>query len=210
MTGYKSIGLLVVFVMLGTPACSTEKSTKLDNSDKARATVEFEPTAARAAFSESVKRRPLTGSEMATRADSSFSSVLLGVHMDSLPKFHLKKQSNSVCETAKNCDWIDHDKILYGLDSDGRVATKSINISAIGSESLNVLGLGTARKKAEVIAAVKRFLPNVNLECFEASDTQQIDSLTSCVAALGPEQMTLNFNSENVLIDAKVGDPQAK
>jgi hypothetical protein len=118
----------------------------------------------------------------------SFSDDKLGrTTMPKGAKLMENELNNSECSPQKLADCYVRDVNgveLYFSPYDG-LNSKEITIDAGSSGALSVLGIGKARSKKDVLAAVTRFVPKITFECAAAYET---NGPRPCVAQI-PKKM---------------------
>ena len=62
------------------------------------------------------------------------------------------------------------------------------------------LGIGSARRRDQVLAAVRRFLPEADFECGEGGE----DQTETCNATLDPGWVTIKFDASGSLIEVRL------
>lgn len=155
----------------------------------------------RAAYGEAQKNRTLAPHEMLRRAESSFSPVAFGVHYDRLSGLGLKMIDFGVCRQNKVCTWVDRQNIEHEADDERGVASKAAWIDQKPTQHLNLLGIGVARSREDVISAVYRFLPEPTFDCSQAPPD---DIGTNCFMMVGKGFVELKFDDNDALIFARV------
>jgi hypothetical protein len=155
----------------------------------------------RAAYGEVQKRRKLTPEEMLRRAETSFSPVAFGTQYDELSGFGLHTIDFGACQQNKVCTWIDGQGVQHEADDQRGVDSKAIEVNGNLVQSLNVLGIGRARARRDVVEAVGRFLPDIKLDCRRAPpDSEGF----WCDALIGDGFIDLRFDNQDRLALATV------
>ena len=155
----------------------------------------------RAAYGEAQKTRKLTSDEMLRRAESSFSTVAFGVQYDELSALGLKMVEFGVCRRNKVCTWVDRQQVQHEADDDQGVDSKIIEIDQSSTKSINILGIGPARSRPEVLAAVDRFMPGLKFDCGRAPPD---DIGSYCFAPVGDGFVEIKFDDDDRLLLARV------
>jgi hypothetical protein len=159
----------------------------------------------RAAYGEAQKHRKLKPEEMLRRAETSFSPVAFGTQYDELSGLGLRMIDFGVCRQNKVCTWIDNQGVQHEADDERGVDSKTIEVGENSVQSLNVLGIGRARSRPDVVKAVERFLPNIKLECGQAPPD---DEGFWCGALVGSGLIDLRFDDQDrlalALVEARV------
>lgn len=155
----------------------------------------------RAAYGETQKRRKLTPDEMLRRVETSFSPVAFGVQYDELSGLGLKMIDFGVCRQNKVCTWVDRQNVEHEADDEQGVDSKLVEIDPSSTQSLNLLGVGRARSREDVISAADRFLPGPKFDCSRAPPDEEG---TFCIMMVGKGFVELQFDDDDRLVFARV------
>lgn len=136
------------------------------------------------------------------RADKSFSDVRL--NEKAVPQ-KIGRLVNADCDDDMIlCEWQDDGGIRYILA--GRtVAIKFVNASDFNERPIPALGIGTARLQSDVVARVRSFLPEIQIDCLAADEAGEGEGISSCGGAFaaGP-WFKLLFDRRGRLISARI------
>jgi hypothetical protein len=134
-----------------------------------------------------IAKKPATPLSPLQKISQSFSDDKLGrTTMPKGAKLMQNDANNPECSPQKlaDCYVIDTNGVeLYFSPYEG-LNSKQITIDDAYSGAVRVLGIGKARSKKDVIAAINRFVPKLSFECTEAYKSDY----TSCVANI-PNKM---------------------
>jgi hypothetical protein len=104
---------------------------------------------------------------------------------------------------GEGCDWRDRNGVLHfvGGDSqiDQRFMIKIVNAEDFIGRPISALGIGTARRQAEVIANVRRFIPEVEIDCNPGHISCNVGPV-ECGATLGPSWNQIGFDEGGNLL----------
>lgn len=133
------------------------------------------------------------------RVDRSFSDIAI----DSAPQPGvLTEDQRDGCEQWGECDWLDSDKVRHYLWGDGPnnlyVVVKTVTAADFTGRSISALGIGTARKQADVLANVRAFLPNVKIDC-DGTASGNVGPV-ECGGTLNPGWFQIGFDREGNLL----------
>lgn len=107
------------------------------------------------------------------------------------------------CDQSNECDWRDRTGVRHFLWGDSpaelRVVVKSIDASEFGRRPISALGIGTARRQAEVLANVRRFLPGVAIDCNPQHVSGNVGPV-ECGATLNPGWIQIGFDRDGNLL----------
>ena len=111
------------------------------------------------------------------------------------------------CDPSDGCDWRDTNGVRHFLwgddDGDGqdelRVVIKTIEASAFAGRPIPALGIGHARKKAEVLANVRHFLGDLEIDCDPAHVSGNVGPV-ECGATLNPGWIQVGFDEDGNLL----------
>ena len=140
------------------------------------------------------------------RIDRSFSMIAIDTPLI-LARARLKAATSGDC--AITCDWIDRDGVRYSFrgETAGRqyLVAKTVRATDYVWKAIPALGIGQARDRALVIAAVQRQVRGLRLDC---AATGASGGTETCRADLKPGWITLAFQADGKLIEATlVGYP---
>ena len=151
----------------------------------------------RAAYGEAQKKRQLTPAEMLRRAESSFSPVAFGVSYEQAAKLGGSTIDLNFCRRIRGCVWIDAQNVHYDADAEGGVFSKAVEVRKFPSQALNLLGIGRARSRNDVLRAIGRFLPTTKFECIRPPP--DAEGAWWCGALVGDGFIELRFDDNNDL-----------
>jgi hypothetical protein len=155
------------------------------------------------------------------KISQSFSNDKLGrMTMPKGAKLMQTEANNPECSVQKLADCYVRDVNgveLYFSPYDG-LNSKQITISASHSGAVRALGIGTARSKTSVLAAIERFVQRLSFECAETGqDNGEVDNDLTCSARIpdksgakanpdeqDPSTVELVFGSNNRIKSALV------
>lgn len=133
------------------------------------------------------------------RVDRSFSDIAI----DTSPQSNaaLNEERVDGCEQADECAWLDDNKVRHYFWSDGPanryIVVKLIKASDFNGRPIPTLGIGDARKQADVLANVRRFLPDIEIECGQPSGNV---GPVECGGTLNPGWFQIGFDQEGNLL----------
>lgn len=133
------------------------------------------------------------------RVDQSFSSIAIDSDFSS-HRFALTEDRQDDCEILDGCDWLDSNKVRHYMwgesPEDLIVVLKMIEAKDFVGRPISALGIGTARKQNEVLANVRHFLPEINIDCDHVSGNV---GPVECGGTLNPGWFQIGFDLEGNL-----------
>ena len=131
------------------------------------------------------------------RADRSFSDILILTPLDRV-RSRLTEIRVDGCEEWGECQWRDAEGVRHYFWTDEPfahfVVVKSVHADEFAGRSIPALGIGMARRRAEVLENARRFLPDADFECSD----------DGCQAYLEPGWVTISFDASGVLTEVKL------
>jgi len=135
------------------------------------------------------------------RIDRSFSMIAINTPLI-VARPRLKEDRQPAC--GGTCDWVDKDGVRYsfaGESADRRyLVAKTVRASDYVWKAIPALGIGQARDRALVMAAVQRFMRGAPFDCSGPAGTP---SPVTCRAPLKPGSVTITFDAAGKLIEAR-------
>jgi hypothetical protein len=145
-------------------------------------------------------------SALQQRVDRSFSSIAIETSFKSARQ-KLREDRRDSCHQFAECEWLDAAKVRYTFWGDGPsnlwVVVKSIDARDFSKRAIGALGIGLARKRLSVLAAAKKFAPDLQFSCAKESRDQQSTG-TICEGTLQPGWVTMNFDRKDDLIAVRL------
>jgi hypothetical protein len=154
-----------------------------------------------------------TGAQLLSRASLSFSNIPFDTLRKNI-KISLKMIKDGSCEKVDMCQYKDADNIIYNFwDEDEYLVDKSLNAADFTGKPISALGIGLARKKAEVLKKASLFLGSTKYECTKEEDMNDDgektgEIMTRCNWTLGEGWTFVQFSSKGQLIMAQVTSSQ--
>lgn len=137
------------------------------------------------------------GHPLRDRADLSFSAIPLGTTRPPA-ELGLRELGEQGCRRFGECDWADAEGVRHYFWDGGELVVKSVRAHDLGDRPILALGIGRARTRAEVIAAVRAFLPEVALDC--AGE----EGVTLCTTTLDAGWLRLWFDASGRLTEVRL------
>jgi hypothetical protein len=104
------------------------------------------------------------------------------------------------CEVSGECAWIDDNKVRHYFWADSPeglyLVVKMIEASDFAGRPIPALGIGTARKKIDVVANIRSFLPEIEIDCDHVSGNV---GPVECGGTLNPGWFQIGFDLEGNL-----------
>lgn len=126
-----------------------------------------------------------SGPELLAMAERSFSDIPFGTQ-EGVPG--LTMVVGGQCEEWADCSYIDANEVGHAF-WEGELVVKTFLFPKDNDQSTAVLGIGTARDMDDVVARVRRFLPEAGLERRPDADRGH-----TCGATQGEGWITLRFD----------------
>lgn len=136
------------------------------------------------------------------RADMSFSSFRL--NRKAVPH-KIGRLANAGCDDETMlCEWQNAQGTRHILTG-GIVAIKYVDAADMEGRPIPALGIGVARQRGDVVARVRSYLPEIQIDCLEAGDAGEGEGISSCGGAFasGP-WFKLLFDRRGQLISARI------
>lgn len=140
------------------------------------------------------------------RVDRSFSSILIDTPFGAV-KRGLGEVREHGCEGAGDCSWTDRDGVEHYFWADGNDYTnrdadlaviKTVESAKFNGRLIGALGIGLARTKADVLAKVRRFLPDVTIECDPPDENGEM-GYEECDGSVDPGWFRIGFDKQGKL-----------
>lgn len=138
------------------------------------------------------------------RADASFSRYPL--NLPGTPQAIGRLTNGDVCDDDEGiaCEWED-DTGVHHIFAGDILAIKTVDVAALGNRDLGALGIGTARTRADVIAKVRAFLPEIEIDCLEPGQAGEGKGIASCGGTFANDGwIKLLFDANNRLTSARI------
>jgi hypothetical protein len=134
-----------------------------------------------------------SGEQMLAVADQSFSAIPFGTKV---PPPELALIDDGGCASGE-CSYRDASGVVHYFNA-GELVVKSVSIADVGAAPIAALGIGTARQQGEVLAQVRRFLPEAEIRCDPPSEAYD------CGAMLGEGWFRLFFDRWQRLVEVRL------
>ena len=135
--------------------------------------------------------------------DRSFSDIPILTPLDQV-RSRLTEIPFDGCEEHGECEWRDADGVRHYLWADEPfayfVVVKSIHADDFAGRAIPALGIGLARRRSQVVAAARKFVPEADFDCFHPED----DGTEVCQATLRPGWATIRFDASGSLSEVKL------
>lgn len=137
------------------------------------------------------------------RADASFSRYPL--NLPSTPQAIGRLTNGDVCDDETiTCEWQDDAGVVHIFSGD-ILAIKIINVATAGTDDLTALGIGAARTRGDVVAKVRAFLPEIEIDCLEPGKAGEGEGVASCGGTFANNGwIKLLFDANNRLTSARI------
>ena len=135
------------------------------------------------------------------RADASFSAIPLGVTRPP-SELGLRELGAQSCRRFQECDWADDRGVRHYFWEDDELVVKRVLAEEVGDRPIAALGIGRARNRGEVLAAVQAFLPDAELDCARYGDA--VAPVTICTGALDEGWLRLWFDGADKLTEVRL------
>lgn len=137
------------------------------------------------------------------RADASFSRFPL--NLPSTPQAVGRLVNGDVCDDdGISCEWEDEVGVRHIFAGD-TLAIKLVDVAALGSRDIAALGIGAARSRADVLAKVRAFLPEVAVDCLEPGKAGEGEGVASCSGTFANDAwFKLLFGPDGRLTSARI------
>ncbi len=139
------------------------------------------------------------------RADLSFSAIPMGT-MRTPESLGLREIRVGRCQEADECDWIDANTIRHYFWEDDELVVKSAHASDFGDNPIPALGVGRARSRTEVLTQIRSFLPEIEVECADATELgapRDGPGETLCGGTLGEGWFRVWFDAHGILTEIR-------
>ena len=114
------------------------------------------------------------------RADASSSRYPL--NLPTTPQAIGRLTNGDVCggEEGIDCEWEDESGVRHVVVGDDIIAIKTVDVAMLGNRHIAALNIGTARQRADVLAKVRAFLPEIAIDCLEPGKAGEGKGVASC------------------------------
>ena len=137
------------------------------------------------------------------RADASFSRFAMNIPTKA-QSIGRPTNSGECDDDMILCTWEDTAGVEHVLVGN-KIAIKSISAKRAGATSLTALNIGTARSRDKVLARVRAFLPEIEVDCLEPGEAGEGEGIASCGGAFDSGGwIKLLFDTNNQLLDARI------
>lgn len=153
-------------------------------------------------FAVSATAQPVPGADMLRRASEAMSSIPFGRISDAAVR-RLRIEGNTPCHSWTDCSYFGDGPVAHSIDS-GRVVVKWLTVK--GDGAIGTFGIGTARRRADVMARIEARLPGVKFNCFAFDKAGPTD----CSTMLGAGSMQVNFDKDDRLTHIRLDDWSTK
>jgi hypothetical protein len=141
-------------------------------------------------------------SQVQVRVDRSFSPYAIDSRLD-LVRGELTRIESEGCAAGDGCDWRDRNGVLHFISGDSQIdqrfLVKIVEASDFVGRPIGALGIGTARRQADVIANVRRFIPEVEIDCNPQHVSGNVGPV-ECSATLNPGWIQIGFDEAGNLL----------
>jgi len=137
------------------------------------------------------------------RADASFSRFPL--NMPGTPQAVGRLVNGDACDDdGISCEWEDEVGVRHIFAGD-TLAIKLVDVAALGNRDIAALNIGAARSRADVLAKVRAFLPEIAVDCLEPGKAGEGAGIASCSGAFPNDAwFKLLFGPDGRLISARI------
>jgi hypothetical protein len=137
------------------------------------------------------------------RADASFSRYPL--NLPSTPQAVGRLTNGDVCDDdGISCEWED-DAGVHHIFAGDTLAIKTLDVAVLGNRNIAALNIGTARTRSEVLAKVRAFLPEIEIDCREPAQAGEGEGIASCGGSFdNGGWIKLLFGPDNRLTSARI------
>ena len=149
-------------------------------------------------FTASAAAQPVAGTDMLRRASEAMSPIAFGRISDAAVR-RLRIEGNTPCHSSYYGDG----PVAHSIDS-GRIVVKWLSVK--GDDAIGIFAIGTARRRADVMARIEAQLPGVKFSCFAFDKAGS----TECSTMLGAGSMQVNFGKDGRLTHIRLDDWSAK
>lgn len=188
--------LMIVFAAMALAACGSEPASE----------PLVAPPELADAFIEGAKAQPASDTPIADpyrRADASFSKFPLESEIARTKVGQLVNERECDDDLIP-CLWKD-DKGVNHIFGGKLLAIKVINLQPGDNRPISALGIGTALSRGDVVANVKRFLPEIAVDCLNAEEAGEGEGLSSCGGSFeGNSWFKLIFDPNDQLVSARI------
>ena len=136
------------------------------------------------------------------RVDASFSPLPIDSYLAGA-RGALAPTEEENCDPSSGCEWRDGNGVRHfawgDSDEDLRIVVKTVEAKEFAGRPIEALGIGTARKQADVVANVRRFLPGVEIVCDPARVSGNVGPV-ECGATLNPGWIQIGFDLDGNLL----------
>lgn len=140
------------------------------------------------------------------RADASFSRYPL--NLPTTPQAIGRLTNGDVCtddDGGVDCEWQDEAGVAHVVVGDDIIAIKAIDAAALGNRNIGALNIGTARMRNDVLARVRAFLPEIEIDCLEPGKAGEGEGIASCGGTFeNGGWLKLLFGADNRLTAARI------
>lgn len=146
-----------------------------------------------------------SGASLEARIDHSFSDIAVNTPLAQV-RARLTEEHAKGCQKFDDCDWIDGQHVrhyFFGIKpGSGRLVIKKIEIAEFGPGAIPALGIGTARKRKDVLKAASAFAPGLKLDCLSLPISKTVRR-PSCQAHLNPGLIAVDFDEQDQLVEVR-------
>lgn len=144
------------------------------------------------------------------RVDLSFSAIAIDTRFGKV-KGGMRKVPSEACQRDIECEWADRGGVQHSFwagdeDYDNRdsdvVVIKFVQAANFRDRPIGALGIGLARDKAEVLAKVRAFAPEIKIEC-EAPDENGELGYEECGGTVDPGWFRIGFDKQGKLTQVR-------
>lgn len=135
------------------------------------------------------------------RVDQSFSSFIIDTPLSEIEQL-LSPLVQGECLEYGECEWRDDEGVRHYFfrfsDDDHLLVVKSVSTEDFVDRPISALGIGMARKREDVLANVRAFLPEIELNCDPENVSGNVGP-DECGATLNPGWFQIGFDADGKL-----------
>lgn len=146
-------------------------------------------------------------SALQIKVDRSFSSIPINTKYSKVR--NRLRRADRDCRHASACDWRDEAGVRHIFETfensnimQMEVLVKRVVIREFGARPIRALGIGTARRKADVFASIASFDSQIVFDCSPPSISGDIGH-HGCRAETGPGWVEIGFDENDQLTEAR-------
>lgn len=137
-------------------------------------------------------------SEIQERVDRSFSDIRIDTMLDAVRGKLTEIPAD--CFPGE-CDWRDKRGVRHYFFGD-QMVVKSVRADEFVGQPIEALGIGGARRQADVLTNVRRFLPGIVFDCSPQHISGNVGPV-ECGATLNPGWVQIGFDRDGNLLQVR-------